>query len=169
MLFDRCWRARCAPVVLLLSLAGAGCTLTPTAPSAAASESPLVAPFVRDPRLELTAAEQRWAGRGPRNYDFTLAVACFCFSSGPNTVRFEVRNGTSTAPNATAQTIERFRSLSAIDLVFADIHRALDRAPEYFNADYDRETGYPLGYSVDYRRNLADDEFALSIREFVAR
>ena len=163
----RCRRARGVTLGLALTVAGAGCAAAPTAPTGSTAE--LFAPAVIDPRLQLTAAQQRWAARGPLNYDFTLGVSCFCFFSGPNTVRFEVRNGVSTAPDATAQTVERFRSLSTIELVFADIHRALDRAPEYFNAGYDRETGYPLGYSVDYRRNTADDEGGLSIRDFVAR
>jgi len=163
----RHYRARGVALGLALTVAGAGCAAAPTAPTGNTAE--LVAPVVIDPRQQLTAAQQRWAAHGPVNYDFTLAVSCFCFFSGPNTVRFEVRNGISTAPDATAQTFERFRSLSTMDLVFADIHRALDRAPEYFNASYDRETGYPLGYAVDYRRNTADDEGGLSIREFVAR
>jgi Family of unknown function (DUF6174) len=154
-------------IALGLALTVAGCAAAPTAPTGDTAE--LVAPAVIDPRQQLTAAQQRWAARGPINYDFTVGVSCFCFFSGPNTVRFEVRNGVSTAPDATAQTIERFRSLSTIDLVFADIHRALDRAPEYFSAQYDRETGHPLGYSVDYRRNVADDEGGLAIRDFVAR
>lgn len=160
-------RARRVALGLALIVAGAGCAAAPTAPTA--DTDALLAPVVVDPRQQLAAAEQRWAARGPGSYDFTLGVSCFCFFSGPNTVRFEVRNGVSTAPDATAQTIERFRSLSTIDLVFADIHRALDRAPEYFSAQYDRETGHPLGYSVDYRRYVADDEGGLAIRDFVAR
>ncbi len=163
----RCCRPRGVALGLALAVAGAGCAAAPTAPTGSAAV--LLAPELLDPRQQLAAAQQRWAARGPGNYDFTLAVSCFCFFSGPNTVRFEVRNGVSTAPEATAQTTERFRSLSTIDLVFVDIQRALDRAPDYFTADYDRDTGYPLRYSVDYRRNTADDEGGLSIREFVAR
>lgn len=151
-------------LVWLSLLAVAGCESTSTAPTPVAD-----AAYSTDARQALAQAESRWLARGPRNYDFTVGVSCFCFFSGPNTVRFEVRDGVSTAPAATAATVERFVNLSRVDLVFADIRRALDLDPFYFRAEYDPENGHPVLYGVDYLELLADDERGVGIRDFVAR
>lgn len=152
-------------VVWLSLLAASGCESTSTAPTPVAD-----APYSTDARQALAQAESRWLARGPRNYDFTVRVSCiFCSLFGPNQVRFEVRDGVSTALDATPATAERFRYLSRMELVFADIHRVLDYSPFFFNAEYDPSTGHPVVYSVDYRLETADDEGGTGIRDFVAR
>lgn len=151
-------------VLWLALLVSSGCGSSPSAPTPVAD-----APYSSDPRQALAQAESRWLARGPRNYDFTLSVFCFCPFAGPNTARFEVRDGVSTAPGATAATLERLLHLSSVDLVFAHIRRAVESNPYLFDARYDLESGYPLEYFVNYDFQLQDEEFAASIRDFVAR
>lgn len=171
MLNARC-RARrfAATLALAATVVAPACADSPTAPSAVRTvATAIVAPDVPDARRALTAAERRWAARGPRSYDFSVTFVCFCFESGPKTARFEVRNGVTTAPGATAETVERFSAHARVELLFAEIRRLLDRAPYDFRAEYDATTGYPVSYYADLRRNTADDEGGVSISDFVAR
>lgn len=158
------WKYRAVAVALALIAAGPGCTAPPLAPTA----SPMGTPIEFDSRTQLALAERRWADRGPRNYDFTVRIGCiFCF--GDRIVRFYVRDGVSTAPDATSATLERFRLLSSVDMLFAQIHQILDRHPFRFDADYDSTSGYPTLYWVDYDFYLQDEEYSVSVSDFVPR
>jgi len=114
------------------------------------------------------AAERRWAASGIRDYDYTVRLYCFCFSL-PNTIRFEVRDGVSTAPGATAAALARFARLSTMELVFADVRQTLEREPYRFGADFHPVLGYPRSYYSDQEVMVADDEVGVFITDLVVR
>jgi hypothetical protein len=151
--------------IVLAALVGvaSGCAQSeaPTAPSAPVVVEPA------DPRTALVEAERRWASWRLRNYDYTLSIGCFC--PPPRSVRFEVRDGVSRAPDADAFTRERFSNVERVDLVFARIRELLDRPPARFEATYDPTYGYPTLYVVDLSFQVADDEFGVSIDGFATR
>ncbi|MEZ5420100.1 MAG: DUF6174 domain-containing protein [Vicinamibacterales bacterium] len=142
--------------VFLLS----ACRETPATPSV------VVAPPA-DPRAALAEAARRWDSWRLQSYDVTVTISCFC--PPPRSVRFEVRNGVSTAPGVDALTRQRFSDLERVELVFEGIRQLLDRQPARFEATYHPTWGHPTSYFVDRSFQTADDESGVSLTDFVPR
>lgn len=149
---------------LLPALAAAvllsGCRETPATPT------PVVVPPA-DARAALAEAARRWDSWRLRSYDVTVTVSCFC--PPPRSVRFEVRDGVSTAPGVDARTRQAFSDLERVELVFDRIRQLLDRQPARFEAVYHPTWGYPTGYFADGSFQIADDEEGVALTDFVPR
>lgn len=142
-----------------------GSCSNPVAPTAA--PTPVVV-TPADPRAALAEAERRWASWRLQNYDIVVHNGCF-LCPPPHQVRFEVRNGVSRAVGVDGATVRYFTGLETVEGHFARTRRYLDAVPVRFEATYDPVYGYPVLVVGDIDALTADDEFAISIDEFVVR
>jgi hypothetical protein len=114
---------------------------------------------------------EKWRRRGPADYDLTLNKSCECLP--PGTVRISVRNDVRTAvidPASGEPVAENLVSqYPTIPELFELIEDALDRDPHQLEVTYHDHFGYPTLMVVDYRENVADDEFVISVESFVER
>ena len=147
---------RALPVPLGLALALGACGLGPFGPSS--------------PADDLRAARAEWERQGISSYRYTVHRSCECLPEATAPARVEVRDGRTVsvvaATSARQVRPEAFEQYDTVEELFAVIEEAIARDPYRFSASYDERLGYPLGYSVDFDREHADDEGGLAITEF---
>ena len=146
-------RIRQAIIVGLSLAAVPACTVTPTSPEPVAG-----------PRETLARAEQRWAASRIAQYEYSISVGCFC--PFPRPVRFEVRNGDSSAPGLDDRTRAWMARFESVDALFAMLHEHAQRNPARFEIEYHPTLGYPAKGYLDGSFNVADDELSFEIVEF---
>ncbi len=144
------------PVFLPLTLALVACGLAPLGPSS--------------PADDLRAARAEWERQGISSYRYTVHRSCECLPEATAPARVEVRDGRTVSVAATTGgrqlRPEDFGQYDTVEELFAVIEEAISRDPYRFSASYDERLGYPLGYSVDFDREHADDEGGLAITDF---
>ena len=107
-----------------------------------------------------------WISAGVVDYRYDYHRQCEC---GPDTVRpvrIEVLGGSVTSVTflddgqlLQSPTVGAF---ATIDDLFAKIDEAIESDAESVIVTYDPTLGYPTLLSVDYRREIADDEFTIT-------
>jgi len=125
---------------------------------------------VDDERVDrLDAARQRWESNAPESYSYVFRASCECLPSFTSPARIEVRAGEIESVVALSDgeplPSEPYRT---IDELFDLIADALDAGTADFNVEYDAQYGYPTVISIDYDRQIADDEFAYWASELTA-
>jgi hypothetical protein len=83
--------------------------------------------------------------------------------TGPAVV--EVRSGNLTAQlsgGAAADT----SIFTRVEGLFALVQRAIDENAETLTVEYDPVLGYPKAIGIDYRKQIADDEFTVLLSSF---
>ncbi|HEV2147955.1 MAG TPA: DUF6174 domain-containing protein [Longimicrobiaceae bacterium] len=122
-------------------------------------------------RAELRAARARWERQGISDYRYTIIKACGeCMPESVAPARVEVRGGRTVSVEALfdARPIRRefFDAYDTVEDLFAVIEATLAENPYRFHASYDRRRGHPLSYSVDYDRQMVDDEGGFTVADF---
>ena len=126
--------------------------------------------LVRDPgslQADLLRHQGRWERRRVANYVYTGAWNCFCptdyIADAEVTVRggvvVRVASADPAVPNIPDP--ERFVSVKAL---FAVLQSALDENAARIDVTYNKESGYPEQFFVDYHENMADEERGFVIR-----
>lgn len=123
-------------------------------------------------RHELREARELWAVRGPVDYEYVVRNQCFCMLGGV-AVRVVVENG-SVESATIVETGQPVPSSSAqayrdIEGLFGVIEDAIDRDAVRLDAEYDNAYGFPSLVWIDYRTNIADEEFGWVIETFTPR
>ena len=150
-------RALGAVILVWLAAAVQGCAGTPTSPEP-------IAPPVLGPGAMLAQAEQRWAASRIAQYGYSISVGCFC--PFPRPVRFEVRDGNSSAPGLDDKTRAWMARFESIDALFAMLREHVQRNPARFEIEYHPTLGYPAKGYLDGSFNIADDELSFEVAEF---
>lgn len=123
---------------------------------------------VGEARLQqLDAARERWAATNLDSYSYVVSRSCECQYIAPTRVvvvrgsvaRLELEASGDTLP---ADARSSFHTVNGLFDVIAD---AISRDPYHFEADYDPQAGYPTLFSVDYSREVADDEIVVRARD----
>lgn len=118
-------------------------------------------------RQELDAARNRWATANMDSYSYVVNRSCECVYVAATkvvVVRGAVARLELEATGDTLPTDAR-PSFHTVDELFDVIADAIARDPYQFSADYDPDLGYPTLFSVDDRREIADDELMVTARD----
>ena len=119
------------------------------------------------PRFELAAARQRWATHGPADYQLTVRRSCECGPDALGPVTVTVRGGVATQRTYTATGAPVDAELGAlfpdVPALFALVAEAQARDAAQLAVTYDPALGHPTLVSVDYRAEIADDEFVYTV------
>ena len=107
---------------------------------------------------ELDDARARWTRAGISDYNYELTISCFCGETG--TFDVEVRNGAvvSVTPSASIG--------KTMDELFGVLADAYGRNADVTTVSYDALLGYPTSISIDYIRNVSDDELFYGVDSF---
>ena len=120
------------------------------------------------PLDDLVVARQRWVRERPAAYRYTLTRSCFCGFVGP--VEIEVRGDSVVArrsPNGEPPVGPQVASsFPSVDGLFRIVGDAIDRKAASLDAAYDPRLGYPSRISIDYDRQIADDEIVYTVSAF---
>jgi hypothetical protein len=125
------------------------------------------------PERKLQAARLKWERTRPAAYTFTVAVYCFCTQEGSGPVIVSVRDGivesrTYVATGAAvAPTYADY--FPTIDGLFEVIEDARREGADEMNVTYDPARGFPVVISIDYVREMADDELTYHATDFQPR
>jgi hypothetical protein len=116
--------------------------------------------------VEMDRHRALWIASGMLSYRYDYQRSCEC---GPDTVRpvrIEVLGGSVTSvtflddgESLQSPTVGAFPT---IDDLFAKIDEAIESDAESVVVTYHPTLGYPTLLSVDYRREIADDEFTIT-------
>lgn len=126
-------------------------------------------PTPKDQReLERNAAI--WSSVGPRTYRFTLQPSYFAPPEVTRAVRIEVRDKVAVSITAAdgVSTIDPayYAPYDTIDKLFTYLRNARDQNPVRFDVTYDVNRRFPTAVTLDYRREIADDEMSISVKDF---
>jgi Family of unknown function (DUF6174) len=107
-----------------------------------------------------------WNRRSLIHYRYTLTRSCFCLD-GTQPVIVEVRNRrtvsvTSVATGA-AVDANLFSQYDTVEDLFRVIRDAIARRADSLTVTYNRRLNYPTQISIDYSRQIADEEVFLRI------
>jgi len=110
--------------------------------------------------VELERAEALWGQQSLDSYDFEYARSCECTLAG-QALRVSVRSGavSEVKRKDTGAVLQpgEYGSVPTIAELFATLDRA-SRDADAWSATYDAGLGYPRSISIDWDRQLADEE-----------
>jgi Family of unknown function (DUF6174) len=125
------------------------------------------------PERQLQAARLKWERTRPAAYTFTVARYCFCTQEGSGPVIVSVRDGvveSRTYVNSGAAVAPTYADyFPTVDGLFELIEDAHRQGADAINATYDPARGFPVVISIDYVREMADEELSYSTTNFQPR
>jgi hypothetical protein len=128
--------------------------------------SPACSPTAPDEAVELSVGMARWETVRPAAYELVLErTGCECLPEWLIPVRVTVQGHqvTSVVNEQTGEPVvtEIYHAMS-VDELFDVIEDAIVRDADTLEVTYDRQLGYPTSISIDYDRNVADDELLIT-------
>jgi uncharacterized protein DUF6174 len=119
------------------------------------------------PEAAFALNRAKWSAQHLDTYTFEYHRSCGeCLPEWLVPVRITVVNGEVIAVVgiATGDTVPPPAFRLTIDSLFAQVANILEQNPYRFTITYDRKVGYPMSMSVDYDRQMVDDEGGFSAR-----
>ncbi len=116
---------------------------------------------------ELDKARANWARAGISDYNYKLTLSCFCGETG--TFDVEVRNGVvvTTTPLAGVQFSGGDERVGkTMDDLFGVLAQAYAQNADEVLVEYIALLGYPTSISIDYEREVSDDEIFYGVDSF---
>jgi hypothetical protein len=137
----------------------------------ACTPAPVPPPSPLTPAAEVIEQQRKWNAANVRNYAFTYRDRCFCFGSFV-WVRITVSDGKVSHAELTDTTSYGFHHTSefrrpTVDSLFIWVVNAYKRNSERVDIRYDRTFHFPTEAMMDWKLNMADDEFAFEVRDFM--
>jgi len=122
------------------------------------------------PQERLYNAQSKWSSHSLENYDFVSEQICFC---SPNIVApklIRVRGGAveSVTILETGECYDGEMWYETVDEVLDEIQRAISSSAHEVRVSYDNIYGFPTSVSIDYEKQISDDELHLLISDFKA-
>lgn len=150
------------------------CSGTKTLSTAQADLSVLGSGKTPDPQnsnasQQLQRSKQLWAKQKISNYRFTLRRSCFCLPKATEPVTIAVRRGKVTslvaASNGQPANPEYFEQYNSIPKLFDIIQDAIAKKAHRISVTYHPTLGYPTQISIDYDKQIADEELSLTVNQ----
>jgi hypothetical protein len=121
---------------------------------------------------QLNSALETWSVHGPSAYAFTWQQSCECSAETTRAIRISVVDNAITSAfyletEQPVGTDVRARLLT-IDGIFGKIQSAIDEGAHAVTVQYDNNAGHPVSVAVDYSAQIADEELAITVRDFVS-
>ncbi len=125
---------------------------------------------------ELSRNQTKWQDAGITHYRMQLNISCFCAFRDQMPLTVEVRDGqivsmenaNGTQVLDTDANYEFFAPHATVDLLFADIEKAVSDGAESVTVTYDKTYGFPAEIAIDISQQMADEEMYYSITNFEA-
>jgi len=119
-------------------------------------------------KQQLFSGRELWKSLNISNYTMIQQISCYCFPEEfvlPKTI--VVENGIIKTINGFSpdQTIG-FESFYTINEIFQFIDSKLDKEPEFYDIEYNKEYGFPNYIWFDMSKMIADEEIGYYITEF---
>jgi len=119
-------------------------------------------------KQELFSGRELWKSLNISNYTMIQQISCYCFPEEfvlPKSI--VVENGIIKTINGFSpdQTIG-FESFYTINEIFQFIDSKLDKEPEFYDIEYNKEYGFPNYIWFDMSKMIADEEIGYYITEF---
>lgn len=115
----------------------------------------------------------QWEATGITTYSYDYHKQCECLSVEVQPVRIDVEAGSvvRVALQSGAQPLGSLTEglFPTIDALFDQIDEAAGKNAASLVVTYDRALGYPTLISVDYRRDVVDDEYTIRASNLVPR
>lgn len=125
------------------------------------------------PKSDLESARDRWESRGPASYSYTVSRGCFCPMEAIGPVTVVVKNGVVESRRYTETGVAVPDNYTAIfpnvEGLFAQIDNARKNKVDGLDTAFDNQYGFPTRINVDVKTEWADDEYAYTVKNFVAR
>jgi hypothetical protein len=111
-------------------------------------------------QTSLDEARARWSAHRPGGgYEFRYHLSCFCADTTDKIV----------AVAADGNGVSNGWYEQSVQGMFDDIQQQIDTNAHSVRVSFDAVFGFPAGYSVDVRSNIADEEHAVAVLWFGAR
>lgn len=122
---------------------------------------------------ELRKNQELWAKQKLRNYRYSFRAGCFCPPDMTQPVIIDVRSGknSSIRPETNRNIVNRefFQKYDSIDKLFEIIRSAIAKNAHRIDVQYHPTLGYPTQISIDYNKEIADEETFLTINKLEAQ
>ena len=122
------------------------------------------------PGEDLAIARTKWNQNGPSSYTMKIFKSCECLEVMSGPVIVTVKNGvvTSRTYQRTGQAVPSnyAASFPGVEGLFDMIAQIKGEDPYKLDVRYDPALGYPLGISVDYNKQMVDDEISTAVFDF---
>ncbi|GAB5520816.1 MAG: hypothetical protein RhofKO_30670 [Rhodothermales bacterium] len=124
---------------------------------------------------DVNRAQQTWDNAAPSDYEFDLAIGCFCaYWQGPATVVVRADTVHALLDATTGEVLQDDFSngpvlerlggdVPTIDDLFTIVKDALRESADDLDVDYDPTYGYPTSISIDYLEDAVDDEVGYTV------
>jgi len=116
---------------------------------------------------------QKWLGKGSKDYHYTYQRSCFCPRDYVRPLRATVKGGTLSKFRYadTSQPVPESIKLKPETIVgvFKLIREAISKNAASITTKYHPEHGAPLKVTVDFDRQMADEELYISLGDIVLK
>ncbi len=120
-----------------------------------------------DIAAELQANKDKWLSKNIKEYQIEMQKICYCDPDAVRMMIFQISNDEIKevlyADTGEAVNPSYYNDSNTIEGLFALVEQALNEKPEDIIIAYDEEFGYIKQVTVDYKANLADDEFTFIV------
>lgn len=129
-------------------------------------------PFESDsPPAELTRNLNVWRQQGITDYRYVLTASCECLPQWTRAAEVVVRDGQTLAvrylENGSTDVWPRYRELDRVEELFDFVDDAYERDADVIDVEYHPQHGFPTRISVDYDRQVGDDELVIGVTGFM--
>lgn len=115
---------------------------------------------------DLNANYNKWTRTGIQEYEYSLAINCFCSTdrTGPHIIR--VNGDLIATVNGNSYDITKTGTLYTVPQLFNLIRESIARKPYRITVEYDNTYGFPKKIYIDYDQNIADEEVGFTLTGF---
>jgi hypothetical protein len=115
---------------------------------------------------DLSRNQAIWDKKNLSNYEFTLAVSCFCPETvaGPHLIK--VVDDKITSVNDQPYDPSTMGLLMTIDELFTYVGKSIERKPYQKSITYNSLYGYPESVYFDFEKTMADEEIGYQVADF---
>ncbi len=123
-------------------------------------------------KSEIQRNQQKWQDTGISHYRYNLFVGCFCTFNEDMPLIVEVKDGKlismtyQSGKEIDAANRDLFERYATIDRIFSELEADLNGKADEVTVTYDPTYGFPTKVNIDFIKNAADDEVALTVSKF---
>jgi len=114
---------------------------------------------------EVQVNQEKWKAHGISKYEIEMQKICYCIPEVVRMMIFEVHdyNVESARYADTGKNVDpkHYGEYNTIDSMFSFVERALGKNPENLTITYDEKYGYITELTIDFKKNIADDEISV--------
>ncbi|MDB5103804.1 MAG: putative lipoprotein [Fibrobacteres bacterium] len=116
-------------------------------------------------RVDLSGPRAKWKANEPAEYAYTIRRFCECI---PGTVMVTANRDSVVSAYAPGFVFEELgdKQRYSIDSLFSEVETALARSYDTRSVGFDDMYGFPDSVSIDFEKQVADEEFSLFIQDF---